>query len=229
MSMIAKFMHSVISDNKRVYLRFIKNKLLFYFGNNTFNIQRENEVDYGINNRFQYCDIIVHGNNNRVIFGHNCNYVGLHILIEGDNNTIEFGNNVTINASKLQPTVINAFGGTKIQIGTGALLSNNIEIHSTDYHGIYDKNGKRINHDKDIVIGKHVWICLGCKVLKGSVISDGSVVGAGSVVSGHYEESNVILAGNPAMIKKRYIFWAGERMENYQVPGELQALWSEGD
>ena len=84
--------------------------------------------------------------------------------------------------------MINAFGGKKIQIGEGCLFSNNIEIHTTDYHGIYDTNGNRINYDKDIIIGKKVWLCLGVKILKGTEIADGCIVGAGSLLAGQYKE-----------------------------------------
>ena len=123
--------------------------------------------------------------------------------------------------------MINAIGGTKIKIGTGSLFSNNIEIHSSDYHGIYNKKGERINPDKDIIIGKNVWIGLGCKVLKGSVISNESVVGAGSLVSGSFFENNVIIAGNPAKIIKNQIFWKGATDEFFPVPNELKKMWEE--
>ena len=53
--------------------------------------------------------------------------------------------------------------------------------------------------------------------MKGSVIADGSVVGAGAVVSGHYSEENVIIAGNPAKIIKKQIFWKEVRADNYPV------------
>lgn len=36
---------------------------------------------------------------------------------------------------------MNALGGTSITIGDKALFSNNIEIHTTDYHKIYDEHG----------------------------------------------------------------------------------------
>lgn len=215
------------SDRQTVkyYAKLVRNRLEFYFGHNKFQIAKSNAITYGKNSRFRYCKVIVHGNNNNVLFGRNCNFQGLHILIEGNNNTIEFGDCVTVNASKIQPTVINAIGGTNIKIGMGSLFSNNIEIHSSDYHGIYNKNGERINPDKDIIIGKNVWIGLGCKVLKGSVISDGSVVGAGSLVSGSFSENNVIIVGNPARIIKNKIFWKNERNEFFPVPNELKEMW----
>ena len=36
---------------------------------------------------------------------------------------------------------MNALGGTSITIGDKALFSNNIEIHTTDYHKMYDEHG----------------------------------------------------------------------------------------
>ena len=63
------------------------------------------------------------------------------MLLQGDNNEIILGRGVHINASPLQPTVINACNGTQIIIGENSLLSNNIEIHSTDYHYIFDAMG----------------------------------------------------------------------------------------
>ena len=146
----------------------------------------------------------------------------LNILIEGDNNSIIFGKGVIVNASKVQPTVMNALGGCKIMIGDGSLFSNNIEIHTTDYHGIYDEHGKRINPDKDIYIGNRVWCGLGCKILKGTNILDGTIIGAGSIVTGKIKEKNVIIAGNPAKIIKRQVFWNEKRLDScMHMPKDL--------
>ena len=207
-------------------IKFLRNMYYFYFGHNSFKIKKNNDINYGKNAFFKHCVINIHGNNNKVYFGNNCHMSGLHILIEGDNNYIEFGENVTVNASPTQPTVINAIGGKNILIGKGSLFSNNIEIHTTDYHGIYDENGERINPDKNIIIGNYVWIGLGCKILKGSEISDGSVIGAGSLVSGKFSEENVIIVGNPAKIIKHHIFWKGERKSSYSVPDILKSKWN---
>lgn len=108
------------------------------------------------------------------------------------------------------------------------MLSNNIEIHTADYHGIYNLQGKRINPDKDILIGKYVWIGLGAKILKGTEIADGCVVGANTMLSGLYRQENVLIVGNPARIKKEQIFWEKSRQENVEVPDVLKRKWNLG-
>lgn len=129
------------------------------------------------------------------------------MLLQGDNNEIILGKRVHVNASKSQMTVINACNGTKVSIGDDSLLSNNIEIHSTDYHSIFDSTGKRVNSDASITIGSHVWVGLGAKILKGSVISDGIIVGAGAVVAGQYNIPHSIIAGVPAKVIKEGVSW----------------------
>ena len=208
------------------YFNRIKNKFEFFLGHNRLEKGKENTISFGQDCQFRNCCIIVHGRNNKLIFGNNNNMSGLRILIEGENNIIEFGKNVTINAAKTQPTVVNAVGGTSISIGDGSLLSNNIEIHSTDYHGIYDKDGVRVNPDKNILIGQYVWIGLGSKILKGTTIADGSIVGAGSVVTRQFREENVVIAGNPAKIIKYQVFWKKTRKETYPVPNVLKEKWN---
>ena len=203
-------------------IKLIKEKFDLHFGHNKFRVEKKyNSIILGKNTQFKYCDVIVRGKNNSVIFGDHCCMTGLHILIEGENNTIKFGNSVIVNASRIQPTVINAIGGTNIIIGKESLFSNNIEIHSSDYHGIYNKQGERINPDKDIVIGENVWIGLGCKILKGTTIANGSIVGAGSVVSGNFCEKNIILAGNPAKTIKKQVFWDFKRTNCRPVPNDF--------
>lgn len=157
--------------------------------------------------RLRNSRILVKGDNNKVIIEEGCAISGLRMYLEGDGNTIKIGRNTIINASKLQPTIINAAGGRKILIGEGSLFSNNIEIHTTDYHGIYDTNGNRINPEKDIIISKRVWIGLGVKILKGTEIAEGCIIGAGSLISRKFEESNCIIAGNPAKVIAHDVIW----------------------
>lgn len=167
-----------------------------------------NIVEHDCTSKIQNCNIQIFGKNNRVSIAKGCSLVGVRMLLTGDNNEILFGKGVIVNASSVQPTVINACHGTKIHIGDESLLSNNIEIHSTDYHCIYNNKGERVNHDADIVIGKHVWIGLGVKILKGSMIADNMVVGAGSIIAGRFDEAGSIVTGVPAKVIKRNIEWA---------------------
>ena len=212
-----------LSDNtkKKILriLRIIKDIKNYYFGGNVFkNNGKNNKIVRNMTVNFLNTEIIFSGNNNTIKFGNNCNIFGLRVLLEGDNNEIMIGNNVGINASKIQPTVINAVGGKKIVIEDGCLFSNNIEIHTSDYHGIYDKKtGKRLNYEKDILIRKNVWIGLRATILKGTQIAEGCVVGAGSLLAGDYSTPNAIIAGNPAMIIKNEIIWNEESKDVYKV------------
>lgn len=166
-----------------------------------------NIVKHDFTSKIKKCSIKIDGKNNRVLISEGCSLVGVRMLLTGDNNEIIFGKDVVVNASFIQPTVINACYGTKIQIGDDSLLSNSIEIHSTDYHPIYDDKGARINNDADIVIGKHVWIGLGVKILKGSFLADDIVVGAGSIITGKYDEAGTVVAGVPAKVIKSKVSW----------------------
>ena len=164
----------------------------------------------------KYCSFIINGDNNKVEIGKKCCFTGLRILIEGNGCSIIFGDNVIVNASKIQPTVINAINDN-ITIGKSCLFSNNIEIHTSDYHGIYDKNGDRINNEKRITIGNHCWIGLGSKILKGTAIPSNSIVGAGSLLTKSFEEENTIIAGVPAKIVKRAVFWDHGRKAHIDI------------
>ncbi len=158
--------------------------------------------------RIKGCRFSVSGNGSRIIIGDGCVIKGLNCLLFGDDSQVIIGNNVHINASKHFPTVMNAVNGTKIIIGDECLFSNSIELHTTDYHPIYEiGDGKAINNAKDIVLDSHVWVGFRTIILKGSHISSDSVIGAGSLVASSFEEKNIIVCGIPAKIIKSGINW----------------------
>lgn len=198
-------MKNVVGIFYSLYLG-IKNKFDFYLKNKIIIKGKKSIIERTSSSKLKSCCIEVYGDNNRIVIGDKCCFSGLRILIIGDNCSITFGKNVRVNASKIQPTVINAIDGN-ISIGDNSLLSNNIEIHTSDYHGIYDQYGKRINYEKDIVIGEHVWVGLGVTILKGARIASNSIVGAKSLISKAFDEENVIIAGSPASIIKHNIVW----------------------
>lgn len=85
---------------------------IVYVWTNKRKIEGENNRIIKNNNSYiRNTHILIHGNNNILIFGENSNICGLSVLITGNENIIEIGKNVVINASTIQPTVINAVGG----------------------------------------------------------------------------------------------------------------------
>lgn len=94
--------------------------------------------------------------------------------------------------------MIHSKGGKYVVIGDDCLLSGNIVIRNSDGHAIVSTY-RRMNPDRHVFIGTHVWIGEGVRILKGSRIGDNVIIGSSSLVTSRLEEeSNVILAGNPA-------------------------------
>ncbi len=103
-----------------------------------------------------------------------------------------------------------------IFIGDDAKWSWNIYLKSDDTHPVFDITTKEcINKSTAVVIGRHVWIGMNVTILKNTEIKDESVIGACSVVAKKFEEGNVVIAGNPAQIRKRNINWAHGSVEGY--------------
>lgn len=134
--------------------------------------------------------------NRNICCGKNClimpgvQFFGDGPIIIGDN--VSIGNNTIIYASK--------DGG--ITIGNGVQIAAHSHIIDCD-HGIKANEViyKQKNTVAPITIGNDVWIAAGCKVLKGSNISDGAVIGALSVVKSEIP-TNAVAVGIPAKVKK---------------------------
>ena len=102
--------------------------------------------------------------------------------------------------------------GSNLRIGEGCMISDHVDIRTTDNHAIYDiKTGKRINWEEDVEIGPRVWIGTRVIVLKGSRIPEGCIVGAGSVVTKKHMFADTMIVGNPARPVKENVIWTMER------------------
>lgn len=106
---------------------------------------------------------------------------------------------------------------TSITIGDNCMISWGIDIWCTDVHTITDLNGNAMNYGKSIEIGDHVWIGKDVKIGKNTKVSDDSIIGWGSIVTRKFDETNVILAGNPAKIIKKDINWNFRDLQNYRI------------
>ena len=94
-----------------------------------------------------------------------------------------------------------AIGNSKIYIGTGTLIANNVGIITTNHD---HKNPKNHLKGEDVKIGKNCWIGMNAMILPGVFLGDNTIVGAGAVVTKSFIEGNCVIAGNPAKIIKKY-------------------------
>ena len=66
---------------------------------------------------------------------------------------------------------------------------------------------ERINPDKAIHVGDHVWIGCKCVLLKGAVVPNDTVLAAGTLLKSTFSGENQVIGGNPPSILKRDIRW----------------------
>jgi acetyltransferase-like isoleucine patch superfamily enzyme len=108
-----------------------------------------------------------------------------------------------------------------VSIGDDCLFSFDVMISPSDGHTILNEKGEAINPAEDIKIGNRVWLGMGTKVLKGSIIPSNSVVGAGSIYTDTSIDSSTkrslaqpfgeIFVGIPAKSIKSGITWTREK------------------
>jgi acetyltransferase-like isoleucine patch superfamily enzyme len=105
-------------------------------------------------------------------------------------------------------------------IGDECAISWGCEFLDSDHHVLF-YDGK-IEKDPIIEIGDHVWIGSHVKILKGVKIASNNVIASNSVVTKSFFETNVLIAGNPAKIIRRNVFW-GEQAKNLNANYALKA------
>ena len=199
-----------ISQRGDLYIN--RGKSLIQIGNRIINRGGHNQFVLGDNVDIRNCTVKFFGNNNKLIIKTGCKINDVVFHFEDDNNTIQIGEQTRF----VGDTHIACVEGKMISIGNDCLFSNDLVLRTSDSHSIIDKNNKRINPPKDILIGNHVWVGNKVVILKGTTISDNSIIGSGSLVAGKGFESNVIVAGNPGKIVKEGVDWVFERIE---LPG----------
>jgi acetyltransferase-like isoleucine patch superfamily enzyme len=84
-----------------------------------------------------------------------------------------------------------------VHIGSRTEFSWDCQILDTDFHEIFDENGRSRPVSQPVFIGDDVLVGTGSIILKGVSIGDGAIIGAGSVVARDVP-ANTIVAGNPA-------------------------------
>lgn len=109
---------------------------------------------------------------------------------------IRLGNHVGLNGTAISAKKC-------IEIGDNTMIAANVIIVDSDFHAVWPPENRWItstaDHDREVIIGRNVWIGMNSIILKGSRIGDNSIIGAGSVVNSLIP-ANCIAAGNPAKV-----------------------------
>ena len=97
----------------------------------------------------------------------------------------------------------------EIVFGTECLISWNVQIIDSDFHGIFFDTTTFVNPPKRITFGDHIWVGFGCTILKGCSIIDNTIIAANSTITKSINEPNCIVGGSGSEIKilKRNINW----------------------
>ena len=96
----------------------------------------------------------------------------------------------------------------RIEIGDDTFIARECIIRASDGHTIYDNLTKLpINPPDNIIIGKNCWITSRCIIIKGTVLPDNTIVAANSFVNKKFTEEHILIAGSPAKIIRKNVFW----------------------
>ena len=117
----------------------------------------------------------------------------------------------------------------EIRFGDDCLLSWDILVMDTDEHPLYNRHetarretrdssvvpcpvstnmeNERINPDKPIIVGNHVWIGCKCVLLKGAEVPDNTVIAAGTLLTSTFNGEYQVIGGNPPSILKHEVRW----------------------
>ena len=112
----------------------------------------------------------------------------------------------------LDDTRLYVVDGSSLKISDKCMLSDHIEIRTTDNHAIYDINSsRRLNYEQNVYLHESVWVGTRVIILKGVEIPEGCIIGAGSVVTKSHDTSYSVLAGNPAKMVRENTKWTMSR------------------
>ena len=95
----------------------------------------------------------------------------------------------------------------EITFGDDCLLAWDVLVMDTDEHPLFNMGNERINPDKPIVVGDHVWIGCKCVLLKGAEVPDHTVVAAGTLLTSAFSGEHQVIGGNPPSILKNDVRW----------------------
>lgn len=165
-----------------------------------------NKVNIGAPNYLKFTGIKIFGNNNTLILPPHC-YGKLNLEIRTSHTTVIVGDKTGF----MGTDIILEEKGSRVLIGNDCMFAKETRLYCSDFHAVIDRTtGKPLNQGKEIVIGNHVWLGEGVKILKNCHIADNIIIGIGSIVTKDLTVSHAVYAGNPATCKKTEVDWIPE-------------------
>lgn len=141
------------------------------------------------------------------------NYIQLPFYANWGGHHVHFGSNIYANFN------LTCTDDGHIYVGDWTKFGPNVTI-ATAGHPILPelREDPVLQYNKDVHIGRRVWIGANTVIVPGVTIGDDSVIGAGSVVT-HDIPANVVAYGNPCRVAReigerdREFYWKDERIE----------------
>ncbi len=126
---------------------------------------------------------------------------GVRIMI-GDNAELTFGGKEKESDSGITSDTL-IMVSKKIQIGKDFICAWNNFITDSDWHSI---EGQK--HQKDVIIGNHVWVSNTVNILKGTTIGNNCIIASNSKIINNNYLNDSLIAGIPAKVIKEGINWS---------------------
>ena len=165
-----------------------------------------NTLEIGEGARLWDVNVELHGSGLICRIGADCRIRGGTLVVEDAGSRLEIGE-----ATTLIMAVVVSSEGHRVRLGADCLVASGADIRNSDGHSVIDREGRRVNPAGDVEIGRHVWLGLGCQVLKGVTIDEGSVVAARSLVNRDVPARTVV-AGTPARVIREDTSWDARRL-----------------
>lgn len=177
--------------------------------------------------------ILIDGDNNTVNISNLKNVTNLDITITGNGGVFEIdprrlgnlrvviknGARVVIKKdTSIESAYILADNGKEISIGRDCMLSYNVQLRTTDAHGIYSvETGERLNPPADISIEDHVWVGQAALISKGTKVGRNSIIGASSFLQNTEYPHSCIVAGTPGKLIRTGVVWDRRQAEKVSL------------
>ncbi|MDX9664225.1 acyltransferase [Pseudomonas sp. P5_152] len=134
--------------------------------------------------------------------------------------------------TSIEGAYILADNGREVTVGRDCMLSYNVQIRTTDAHGIYSvETGERLNPAGNVSINDHVWVGQSALISKGTKIGRNSIVGASSFLQNNEYPPSCIVAGTPGKLIRTGVVWDRRQAEKVyfnddSMDPQFQHWWS---